>query len=194
MKRIVLLICFVAAMSLCAGAQTYYIDFHGMPIATSPAPMPDFYPEQSGMYWDNFYYVTPGVWKDAGAGFWVDPSTKHNTVAFIGGPLCNLAIACHGSIKLVPMMMAPFNKTFTPVSITLTAGWLPNKVTVTAFNNGTFVGRLVWNLTIEPQTFEFPPTWKNVTQLSFIPDVIPSNTTNPKAGSMVIYSFVIMEH
>ena len=111
MKRIVLLISFIAMVGLCAGAQSY-IDFHQMPTAATPTVMPDYYPEKSGLNWDNFYYVTPGLWRDAGPGFWVDPAKQHNTVAFLGGPLCTLAVPCDGSIKLAPRPGAM--TTFTP--------------------------------------------------------------------------------
>jgi len=192
MKRIVLIVSFVTLVGLCAGAQTY-IDFHGMQIARTPTLMPDYYPEGVGLYWDSFYYVTPGIWGGEGRGFWVDPSTKHNTVAFIGGPLCNLAAVCTGSIKLYPTQIGPNINTFHPVSITVTAGWMTNHVRVMAYNNSKFVGSLYWRLTTTPQTFTFPAAWR-VTQLVFTPDFVPTQSNYPKAGSMVIYSFVLMMH
>ena len=190
MKRIVLLISFIVAVALCSGAQTL-IDFHQMPIAGTPTVMPDYFPEGMNLYWDNFLYVTPGIWSGAGAGFWVDPSTRHNTVAFFGGPLCTLAVPCSASIKLNPIVLAPLNKTFTPVNITLSAGWYANNVTVLAYNNGKFVGSLRWALTTTPQAFTFPAAW-TVTQLVFTPDVINANSVNPNAGSVVIYTFTLM--
>ena len=190
MKRIVLIISFVVVVALCASAQTY-IDFHQMPMARTPSPMPDSYPPEAGLYWDNFYYVTPGLWSGQGRGFWVDPATRHNSVAFIGGPLCNPVNPCYGSIKL---QVGPnVRATFTPVSMSLTAGWAPNSVIVTAYNQSQFVGRLVWRLTTTPHTFSFPATW-NVTQLVFTPEFIPFTSVYPKPGSMVIYSFVLMKH
>lgn len=191
MKRIVLLVTFLVVMALCASAQTY-IDFHQLPPAGAPTLMPDYYPEGANLYWDNFYYVTPGLWTDAGPGFWVDPATHHNTVAFMGGPLCSLALPCTGSIKLIPRAGAL--STFTPVSISMTAGWTTNKVTVRAYNNSKFVGTVTWQLTNKPQAFVFPVTWKNVTQLVFAPDFNLSPVVKGNAGSMVIYSFVLMIH
>lgn len=185
-----LLVLMAAAIN--ASAQTY-IDFHQMPVAKAPSPMPDYYPEGTNLYWDNFYYVTPGLWKQAGAGFWVDPVSHHNTVAFIGGPMCSLAVPCYGSIKLGQLMTMPNAQTFTPVSMSLAAGWTSNNVIVTAYNNGNFVGSLVWKLTTEPKTFAFPNTWR-VTQLVFIPEINPSNAVNPKPGSMVIYSLILIKH
>ncbi len=192
MKRIVLLVVFVAALALCASAQDY-INFSWMPVVNTPTPMPDNYPDGMYLFWDSFYYVTPGLWSGEGAGFWVDPATQHNTVAFIGGPLCLLDIPCSGSIKLSPIMMHPANKTFTPISISISAGWMANNVRVTAYNNSQFVGTVVWKLTTHPQTFSFPAAW-NVTQLVFTPDLIKSNTVYPKAGSMVVYSLLLVEH
>jgi hypothetical protein len=196
MKRASLLICIVAALALCASAQTY-VDFHQMPIANTPAPMPDNYPAVSGLAWDNFYYVTPGSWKEAGPGFWVDPASHHNTVAFMGGPYCNVLAAspaaCFGSIKLQrPGADRPSFPTFTPVSISVAAGWLPNNVVVTAYDNSKFLGSVVWNLTTKPQTFSFPATWR-VTQLVFTPESVPANAIYPQAGSMVVYSLVLTE-
>ncbi len=188
MKRIVLLVGFLAAMTLCASGQTY-INFHEMPIASSPTLMPDNYPSGMNMYWNNFYYVTPGIWTGEGPGFWVDPSTQHNTVVFMGGPLCALATPCTASIKLTPPNTV--YGSFSPMNITLSAGWLPSGVTVLAYNNSTFVGSLRWQLTTTPQTFTFPAAWR-VTQLVFTPDVIPANTVNPNVGSVVIYNFNMM--
>jgi hypothetical protein len=181
------------AMAANASAQTY-IDFHQMPLAKAPSPMPDSYPAGINLNWDNFYYVTPGMWKDAGPGFRVDPSTLHNTVAFMGGPQCSLGATCSGSIKLNRVQGTNTAQTFTPISISMAAGWLPNNVIVTAYNTSKFVGSAVWELTTEPKTFSFPATWKNVTQLVFTPEVSPTNAVYPKAGSMVIYSFILIKH
>ena len=185
MKRIVLLITFVAALSLCAGAQTL-IDFHEMPIASTPAPMPDLY---ASLYWDGFNYVTPGLWKGAGLGFWVDPSTKHNTVAFTGGPYCQLSVPCAGMIKMNPIMATMVNKTFTPINIIMSAGWTWNTVTVTAYNSGKYVGTVQWKLTTTPQLYTFPAAW-NVTQLVVTPGMASNAVT--AEGSVVIYKFMYM--
>ncbi len=188
MKRIVILISFIVAIVLCVGAQEP-INFHQMPIAKTPAPMPDNFPEGTYLNWNNFYYVTPGLWSGQGPGFWVDPSTQHNVVAFIGGPLCNLAATCTGSIKLA---VGPNVIAFTPVEIQVSAGWLPNKVIVSAYSNGKFVGRTTWQLTTEPQTLTFPNAWNNVTQLIFTPEFVDTNAIYPPAGSMLIYKLVLM--
>jgi hypothetical protein len=156
--------------------------------------MPDNYPGKANLYWDNFLYVTPGAWSGAGPGFYVDPATQHNNVAFIGGPYCNLASTCSGSIKLQTTQMAPTVKVFQPGRISLAAGWFPNTVIVTAYNYSKFVGRVEWKLTTKPTLYDFPATWSTVTQIVFTPMFIPTNTTYPPAGSMVIYSILLKEH
>jgi len=194
MKRIVLLISFLAVVALCANAQKIYIDFHEMHWIASPSPMPDNYPGEANLYWDNFLYVSPGVWSGAGPGFRVDPATQHNNVAFIGGPYCNLAAACGGSIKLEAMGMTPSHPGFQPISIVLSAGWLPNKVVVTAYRDADFVGTTEWNLTTTPKLFKFPPEWREVTQVAFTPRFIPSSSIYPTAGSMVVYNLLLVKH
>ena len=191
MKRIVLLFSLILALALCAGAQTY-IDFHDMPMAKAPSPLPDAYPAGLNLYWDNFYYVSPGLWK-GGPGFWVDPATQHNIVSFVGGSMCALATPCSGAIKLGQGVI-PVARTFTPISMTLSAGWTANTVTIMAYNNGKFVGSQFWKLTTTPKTFTFPNTWK-VTELIFTPGVPATGpTVTPKAGSMVIYSFILVRN
>jgi hypothetical protein len=190
MKRMVLLISLMATLTLCASAQTY-IDFHQMPWANAPTKMPDIYPAEFNLNWDNFYYVTPGLWAGGGPGFLVDPAVQHNTVAFVGGPFCVSANVCHGSIKMVG---ANANANFQPISISLTAGWAANTLSVTAYNRSEFVGNVVWKLTTSPQLFKFPPAWTNVTELVFAPNIIKTNLIQPLPGSMVIYSFLSVQH
>lgn len=193
MKRIVLLFGFILVLALCASAQTY-IDFHEMPMAKAPSPVPDAYPTNVNLHWDNFFYVTPGLWKEAGPGFWIDPATYHNTVSFVGGNMCALAATCVGAIKLGPSIgMTPVAKAFTPVSITLSAGWAANTVTILGYNNGKFVGSQLWKLTTTPHTFSFPAAWK-VTELVFTPGVPATGpAVFPKSGSVVIYSFILIK-
>jgi hypothetical protein len=190
MKKVLLLITFITAIALCASAQTL-IDFTGMPVATTPTPMPTNYPSSANIYWDNFLYVTPGLWSGAGPGFWVDPATKHNTTLFIGGPWQSIA---QGSIELQLKNPGPNISTFTPVSMLLAAGWNPNSVLVAAYCNSKLVGTTVWNLTTTPQTFTFPSVWTNVTQLVFTADPNMTSAVHPTPGSMVIYSFVLIAH
>jgi hypothetical protein len=184
MKRIVLLIAFVAAAALCAGAQNL-INFADMPIAYTPNPMPDLYPSGTGLNWDRFSYVTPGIWNGAGPGFWVDPATKHNTVAFTGGVLCNLKIPCTAMLKMSQPAANMQIKTFWPGTIVMSAGWQDNRIIIVGYNNGKFVGSVSWKLTTTPQKFTFPATWR-VTQLAFTPDYLGNNAVIPQ-GSAVIY-------
>ena len=187
-----LLLAMVMASAVTASAQTF-IDFRQLPMTESPSPMPDYFPASTNLVWDNFYYVTPGLWKDAGPGFWVDPATQHNTVAFIGGPLCALTVPCSGSIKTPQPPARDMVQPFTPISITVAAGWIPNKVMVTAYDSSNVVGSTVWDLTTQPKTFPFPATWSKVTQLVFTPEFAPTSAVYPKAGSMVVYSLVIVK-
>lgn len=187
MKRIVLLFSFVVALALCASAQMY-VDFHDMPLVKAPSPMPGAYPPGANLNWDNFYYVAPSLWKGAGPGFWRIDSTSVNTVAFTGGSaLCPTAATCAAKIKLIPGMF-PVPQTFTPVSMTLSAGWANNIVTVVGYNAGKFVGSQTWKLTTTPKIFPFP-AWK-VTELVFIPGIAPGPSITPQAGSMVIFDFL----
>jgi len=187
MKRIVILISFMAALALCASAQTY-IDFSDMAMVKTPWPMPDNYPSGMYMNWDNFYYVTAGIWAGEGPGFQVLPTPK--TVAFLGGPMCDIRIPCHASIKLI----GPNVAAFTPVSIQVAAGWLPSRVVVSAYSNGKFLGHTVWNLTTDLQTLSFPNAWSDLTEITFIPEFVPTNSNYPKAGSLVIYKLAVMMH
>ena len=76
--------------------------------------------------------------------------THHNSVAFISSTQCSLAYTCHGSIKL--QMVPNATATFTPISMSLSAGWMPNNVTVIGYSHSKFVGRLTWKLTITAHT------------------------------------------
>jgi hypothetical protein len=196
MKRIVFLIAFLAAVALCAGAQTT-IDFHQMYLATTPTPMPDYYPDGVNLSWDNFFYVTPGGWKGAGPGFMSDPSLQHNTVAFVGGSLCPAAASCVGSIKVTAKYPSatPVMRTFTPLTIEMCGGWKANTVTINAYNNSKFLGQWTVKLTTMPQTFTFPSIFPEVTQLFFAPGLISSSTSKSvTAGSVVIYKMQVMMH
>jgi len=188
MKRNLLVLGFVVALALNAGAQTY-IDFSGMPFASVPTPMANHPAAVSNLFWDNFLYVTPGMWHGAGPGFWVDPTTQHNTVLFIGGPWQSVA---QGSI-VMRVQQPPNVSTFQPVSITLSSGWIPNGVVVTAYANSRLVGTLTWNLTTTPAIHQFPATWTNITQLVFTADPSVANAVHPQPGSMVIYNFLLIE-
>lgn len=191
MKRIVLLFAFLATVALCAGAQTY-IDFHEMPFATTPSPMPDYY---QGLVWANFSYVSPGYWAAEGPGFMPDPSLQHNTAIFVGGPSCPAAATCAGSIKVESRMATAKVWTFTPKTIEMCAGWKPNTVTINAYNNAKFLGSWTKKLGTMREKIAFPAIFHDVTQLIIVPGLVPSNTVNPQnAGSVVIYGLELQMH
>ena len=185
MKRIVLLVSLVAALSLCVTAQTL-INFNGMPKANIPNLMP-FY---AGMSWENFYYVTPGLWNGEGPGFVVGPNV--NDVVFTGGPMCHATAACGAKFTMSPIMSIMRVPTFTPVSILLSAGWHDNYVTVRGYNNGKFVGELRLKATTTPKVFPFPSTWR-VTELVFTPQFFGNAAAIPW-GSAVIYSVAVFDN
>lgn len=188
MKRIVLLVSFVVALALCAGAQQITVDFHDMNLVKAPMPMPSAYPPGAHLNWENFYYVTPSLWPKAGPGFRNIDSTSVNTVAFTGGSaLCPTAATCAAKIKLVPGMI-PVAQTFTPQRFILSAGWANNIVTIVGYNGGKFVGSKIVKLTTTPLAYTFDTPWK-VTELVFIPGIVPGPSITPQAGSMVIYEF-----
>lgn len=181
MKRIVLLVCIVTAMALCASGQML-ITFSDMPSVNRPLAMPDDYPTDTYLYWDNFYYVSPNLWSGAGPGFFTGPDLR---VIFIGGPMCTLQPnVCHGSIKVAVTPNA--TASFQPVSISMAAGWVPNSVVVTAYNHSKLVGSRVWRLTTLAQRFDFPAEWTNITQLTFYP-----SPARGQMGSMVAYAFLL---
>jgi hypothetical protein len=55
MKKIGLLICLLAALAMCANAQTL-IDFSDLPAVANPIALPENYPSGSYLMWSNFYY------------------------------------------------------------------------------------------------------------------------------------------
>jgi len=181
MKKIGSLLCLVFALALCATAQTV-ITFSDMPSVNIPVPVPDGYPTGSYMNWPNFYYVSPLLWSQAGPGFTNGPNAR---VAFFGGPTCAQAVGCSASIK-IPVAPNATAATFTPVSMNVASGWVPNSVVVVAYNQSTFVGSVSWALTTASQTFNFPQGWNNITQLNFFP-----GPAQGQAGSMVIYTFTV---
>ena len=186
MKRIVLIISFLAIAALCASAQVY-MNFSDMSAMPAPVKMPVQYPAHSNMVWNNFLCVTPALWSGRGPGFRA-PSVVTNVV-FIGGPAATSA----GTISLTSMKAIAVVPTFQPISMTLSAGWGPNNLHVTALFNSGATATVIWKLTTTPQIFKFPPAWTNVNHLVFAPDPSLANAF-PAPGSMVIYDFLLVEH
>lgn len=191
MKRSVLLISFLAVAALCVAQTPMYMDFHDMGFAKTPIAMAGQYPGGHNLYWDNFLHVTPGLWAAAGPGFYVEAVGTHANVLFLGGPPQAIAV---GSIEMSPgISTTPRVPLFQPISMTLSAGWTPNRVLVTAYLQTNAISNVVWNLTTKPQIFKFPPEWRNVTKLVFTPDPSLKTAVHPTTGSMVIYNFVLVE-
>lgn len=183
MKRVGLLVCVITALALCASGQML-ITFADMPSVSQPSPMPQDYPTDTYLYWDNFYYVSPLLWSGSGPGFLKGPDLR---VAFIGGPMCYAQPSiCHGSVRMPILPGKSLETVFQPLKISLSAGWFPNKVMVIAYYHSELVGSVVWPLTIKAQEFDFPASWTNVTELKFIPI-----TSGGKAGSVVAYAFLV---
>jgi len=71
---------------------------------------------------------------------------------------------------------------FQAVSATVAGGFGPTNITVTAYNNGTYVGSELYILSTQMQFLSFPSSWGNITQLTFqIPD----------GGDLVFYNLTV---
>lgn len=191
MKRIGLLLSFVVAVALCAGAQQMMITFSDMPSVVAPTPLPDNYPTGTYLTWDDIYYVSPMLWSGAGPGFLSGPDAR---VAFLGGDMCKQTPAiCSATIKIPVGPNATMS--FQPINMVVAAGWYPNNVVVLAYNQGQFVGSMPLRLGTTAHIYNFPAHWTNVTQLTFIPSPISGAAKRPgQAGSMVIYAFTLGMH
>lgn len=191
MKRIVLLISFLAVTVLCVAQTPMYMDFRNMQAMPTPVHMTGEYPAQSNLMWDNFLCVTPGIWSAAGPGFHLDPAFLHNNVMFLGGPYQSIAV---GSIEMIPeKSRGPRVPVFQPISVTLSAGWTANRVLVTAYLQSNAVSTVVWKLTTTPQIYKFPPEWTRITKLVFTPDPSMKNAIHPQPGSLVMYNLLLVE-
>jgi len=164
-SKIFLVLCLFA---LVAGASAQQkLNFSDLPLIASPAPMPLGYGQ---LDWGNFFYVNPYGWSDAGTGFKLGPQTKD--VAFIGGEFCNLAgNACFGTIT--------DTRGFVAVSADVAGGYGPVAITVTAYNNGKFLGSVNYSIGSQLTKLKFPATWGVVTELSI--------QASGQAGDFVLY-------
>jgi len=170
-KTFVLLACLVA-LALGATAQEN-LNFADLPLVNSPAPMPIGY----GMLnWSNIFYVDPYLWPGSGPGYKDGPTGKN--VAFVGGKVCRLLQEyCYGTIS---SNGGPSG--FQAVSATVAGGFGPTNITVTAYNNGKYVGSSFYILGTQMQTLNFPSSWGGITQLVFqIPD----------GGDLVLYDLSV---
>jgi hypothetical protein len=161
-KTLVLLTC-ILVLALGATAQEQ-LNFFDLPLVSTPTPLPNGYGQ---LTWSNFFYVDPAEWAGAGFGYKLGPD--RGDVAFIGEQHClyeptqgrvPFPVVCFGSISSAG---GPFG--FQPVSALVAGGFGPTSITVTAYNNGKYVGSSVYNLTTTPQHISFPFSWGPITEM-----------------------------
>jgi hypothetical protein len=168
MKKTLLLLACLVALALGAAAQEN-LNFANLPLVNSPAPMPNGYGQ---LNWSNIFYVDPYEWSGGGDGYKHGPVGQD--VTFIGGKVCRLyQEACFGTVSSLGGRTA-----FQAISAIVAGGFGPTNITVTAYNNGQYVGSSFYALTTQMQTLNFPSSWGGITQLVF-------QTTN--GGDLVVY-------
>ncbi len=157
MKKTLVTLACMLALALAASAQS--VNFGALPAVSSPTLLPKGY---DSLDWVNFYYVDPS-WSGAGAGFREGPNSLD--VAFMGGGLCELtAVSCSASISQNAVGASPASA-FSPQSAIVAAGYHPEAINVSAYNQGSFVGSQRYNLTTSLQQIDFPANWGEITQL-----------------------------
>jgi hypothetical protein len=167
MKKTLVLLACVVVLALSASAQD--LNFADLPLVSSPAPMPNGYGQ---LNWTNIFYVDPGKWSGAGDGYKDGPGDQD--VAFVGGKVCRLLQEyCFGTIS-----SAGGPTSFQAVSAVVSGGFGFTNITVTAYNNGKYVGSSPYLLSTQKRTLIFPPAWGNITQLVF---------QTAGGGDMVLY-------
>jgi len=133
-----------------------------------------------GFNWSNFFYVDPGQWSGAGAGYKLGPVLNQD-VAFIGGTDCTCCLtALHHSCSGTITANGPIS--FQAVNATVAAGFGPTSITVLAYNNGNYVGTSFYTLGTELQTINFPASWGQITELTF---------QLPAGGDLVFYDLQV---
>lgn len=182
MKTTVAVLAFVLVLTLGMVAQTQ-VSFSNLPLVSQPAPVPSGY---YGLNWSNISYVDPVKWSGAGPGFMLNAALNRD-VAFVGTASCTCCppvhSACFGSI-LVSSTGGTGNPeiSFQALSATVAAGFNPNSITVLAYNHGNYVGTAVYNLEAQLQTILFPPSWGEITELTFQTEA---------AGDLVFYGLAV---
>ena len=157
MKKTLLLLACVLALALGAAAQED-LNFANLPLLNSPSPMPNGY---GSLNWTNIFYVDPYLWSGSGKGYRDGPTSQD--VAFVGSKVCRvLQEACYGTIT---SNGGP--SSFQAISATLAAGFGPTNITVTAYNNGSYVGSFSFPLGTQMLAVNFPSSWGSITQLTF---------------------------
>ena len=168
MKKTLVLFACIAALALGASAQEN-LNFANLPLVSMPAPMPNGYGQ---LNWTNIFYVNPSQWSGAGPGYKDGPTGED--VAFVGGKVCRLLQEyCYGTIS-----SAGGPTSFQAVSAVVAGGFGPTNITVTAYDNGKYVGSSLYSLDTQMQTLNFPSSWGSITQLVF-------QTSN--GGDLVLY-------
>ena len=169
MKPLISVLCLsVCLLGLVSGTSAQEkLSFADLPLVSSPSPMPNGY---GRMDWSNFFYVNPYNWSGSGPGYMLGPQGED--VVFVGGLFCRLSgYACFGTIS--------DRLGFQLVSADVSGGYGPTQITVTAYNNGTFLGSAQYFLGTQIRTLTFPSSWGIATQ------VMIQVTGEP--GSLVIY-------
>jgi hypothetical protein len=157
MRKTLLLLACVLAVALGAAAQEN-LSFANLPLISAPSPIPNGY---GGLNWNNFFYVDPYLWSGSGPGYKDGPSGQD--VAFVGGKVCRvLQETCYGTIT-----SNGGTTSFQAVSATVAGGFGPTNMTVTAYNNGSYVGSLSFPLNTGMRILNFPSSWGSITQLTF---------------------------
>jgi hypothetical protein len=161
-----LILCLFALLTV-ASAQEQ-LNFSQLPLVNSPSPMPSGY-GQFG--WGNFFYVNPNGWSGAGPGYKLGPQTQD--VVFVGGVNCRLVeLACFGYLT--------DSQGFQLISANVAGGYGPTAITVTAYNNGAFLGSAQYFLGTQMRTLNFPSSWGVATEVVF--------QVTGQPGGLVIYS------
>jgi hypothetical protein len=172
MKKTLVLLACLLALALGASAQEN-LNFANLPLVNSPAPMPNGY---GGLNWANIFFVDPYLWSGSGPGYKDGPVGED--VAFVGGKVCRLLQeACYGTIS-----SAGGPTSFQAVSATVAGGFGTTYITVTAYNNGKYVGSGFYMLGTQMQTLNFPSSWGSITQLVF---------QTPNGGDLVLYDLQV---
>jgi hypothetical protein len=162
MNRSISIICVTAcllALAIGATGQAHQINFSDLPLIAAPAPVPGGY---NGLSWGNFWYVDPALWDGAGPGY-INFLTQKDVV-LIGRQLCGpLRVGCYGVVNFL-------GTSFQPVSAIMAAGYHANRITVRAYNNGSFVGAVNYDLGTTPQLVSFPVSWGSITEMQMQTD------------------------
>jgi len=155
MKRLIAIVgLLVCVFALVAGASAQEnLTFADLPSVSVPSPMPNGYGQ---LQWENFFYVNPTGDAGAGLGYQLGPANRD--VVFIGAKSCRLVgYTCYGTLSNA--------QGFQLVSMTAAAGSKPTLITVTAYNNGKFIGSSNFLLSYQLENTLTFPDWGIVTEV-----------------------------